>query len=58
MPATTAQQVRDKLAALMRELDNHEELDEHPIRDSTAYQAAAEALGWHIDWATVYEDRH
>lgn len=35
---------------LMMEFDKHEDLDDHPIRESEAYNDAVRGLGWDIDW--------
>lgn len=42
---------------LMMEIDKHEDLDEHPIRQSEAYNDAVRGLGWDIDWEAVRNAR-
>lgn len=45
------------LYKLMMEIDKHEDLDEHPIRNTDAYREAVHELGWDIDWDKVYLER-
>lgn len=45
------------LYKIMTEIDKYGDLDNHPIRESDAYKAAASQLGWDIDWDKVAEER-
>lgn len=47
----------EALYQLMKEMDNHEDLDEHPIRKTEAYELGVKALGWDIDWEAVANER-
>jgi hypothetical protein len=57
MSLPSVNDVVQELHKLMLEFDNYEDLDEHPIRKSAAYEAAVKRLGWDIDWDAVAEKR-
>jgi hypothetical protein len=43
----------DVLHKLMLEFDKHEDLDNHAIRHSLAYDNAVKELGWNVDWDEI-----